>query len=208
MTNIVTIKARLRSLLEDNDAQRFSDELLSAALHQALEEINQRLPRILNTEVALTEDGRDQTLSTISGCRYLISLTLLQANGAARELAAGCSFTYRLQDGTPALHFLGSAIPRAGDRLHLSYASGYTIAGFEDQALTTLPEMLTMALVSGAAAHACLLRAGSLVERYGSNPKDSARMLEIGKLWRGTFERDLNGVKTLQEFGYPPGFVL
>ena len=38
MTNIVTIKARLRSLLEDNDAQRFSDELLSAALHQALEE--------------------------------------------------------------------------------------------------------------------------------------------------------------------------
>jgi hypothetical protein len=32
--------------------------------------------------------------------------------------------------------------------------------------------------------------------------------MEIGKRWEQSFARALNGLKTLQEFGFPPGFPL
>ena len=50
MTNFADINSRLRDLLEDSAAQRFSQELLTAAFRQALEEINLCLPPILSAE--------------------------------------------------------------------------------------------------------------------------------------------------------------
>lgn len=208
MTNFADINSRLRDLLEDSAAQRFSQELLTAAFRQALEEINLCLPPILSAEFDVTAGSRELNLSGLEPCRYLISLSFIRPGGAARDLVAGANFSYRLRDGTPVVDFIGVAVPRAGERLLVCYASGYTIAGFDGGTATTLPAVLESALVNGAAAQACLLRAGNLVERYGRNPDDSARMLEAGRLWRGTFERELNGVKALQEFGFPRGFDL
>lgn len=208
MTKYEDINDRLRCLLEDSAAQRFSEDLLIAATRQALAEIEQRLPRVLSAGFTVTTSGRDQSLSTLSDCRYLISVTVPEENGAACELQPDTRFTYLLVDGTPTLHFLGSYIPASGDRFIIRYTTGYTIEGLDDEPATTLPVALEGALVDGAAAQACLLRAGSLVGRYGSDAHESVRLLGVSQLWRETFERALNGFKVLQEFGFPPGFVL
>jgi hypothetical protein len=52
------------------------------------------------------------------------------------------------------------------------------------------------------------LRAGSLVEAYGSRPAEVAQLLETSRLWMELFSRGLDGLKVLQDFGYPPGFAL
>lgn len=208
MTKYTDINTRTRALLEDSAKTRFSDDLLAAAIRQALDEIEQRLPRLCLTEFIVTSAGREQTLTGISDCRYIISVTVPEDSGDTRELQPETGFTYLLPGGTPTLHFLGSTIPAAGERFLIVYAAGYTLEGFEDALTTSLPAELEGALVDGAAAQACLLRAGSLVGRYGSDPRESARLMGISQLWRATFERALNGFKVMQEFGFPPGFAL
>lgn len=208
MTKLADINTQLRSLLEDSEVKRFSDNLLGVALGQALDEINQRLPRILSAQHTVTVGGRDQLLSTLTDCRYIVSVAIPEDGGSSRELEPETCFTYLLSSGVPTLHFLGTQIPAAGDRFTIRYTAGYTIEGFTGQLTTTLPSALENALVNGAAAQACFLRAGSLVEHYGSHGNESSHLMEIGSLWRATFERTLNGLKVLQEFGFPPGFPL
>ncbi|MEN6403534.1 MAG: hypothetical protein ABFD94_16455, partial [Armatimonadia bacterium] len=204
MTKLTDINTQLRSLLEDNEAKRFSDSLLGVALGQALDEINQRLPRLLSAQYTVTVSGRDQLLSTLTDCRYIVSVTIPEDGGGSRELEPETCFTYLLTGGVPTLHFLGAQLPAAGDRFTIRYTAGYTIEGFAGQLVTTLPAEMENALVNGAAAQACFLRAGSLVERYGSRGNESSRLTQIGNLWRATFERTLNELKVLQEFGFPP----
>lgn len=208
MTKLDDIKAGVRVLLEDSTAKRFSDAILEAALRQALDEIDQHLPLILRTDFTVTTAGRDQELTTITGCQYLVEITLPgEAEGSAR-LEPGEVFTYRLASGVPSLHFSGSLVPAAGDFFNVCYAAGYSIGGFLGQTATSLPAELEHALVLGTAAMACYLRAGSVIERYGGGPQDSARLAEIGAMWRENFLRALHGFKTLQQFGFPPGFAL
>ena len=208
MTKLSDINIQARILLDDSGATRYSDNLLALALGQALAEINQRAPRILNAEHTVSVAGRDQPLPALSGCRYLISITVPKDDGSSREFEPETSFTYALTAGVPMLHFLGPYIPAAGDCFVLSYCAGYTIEGFDAEIATTLPDSLENALIIGTAARACALRAGSLVEGYGRRGDESARLMEISRNWEKAFQSALNGVKTLQEFGYPPGFPL
>ena len=208
MTKYDDIKTRLRALLEDSSAQRFSDDLLAAAARQTLEEMEQRLPRLLSSQFTVSASGREQPIPAISDCRYIISVSAPGENGSTRELQPETCFTYLLLEGTPTLYFLGSYIPTAEDCLNIHYAAGYAIEGLDDALNTSLPAALDGVLVDGAAAQVCLLRAGSLVGRYGSDPRESARLMGISQLWRATFERALNGLKVMQEFGFPPGFAL
>lgn len=208
MTKIDDINMQIRVLLDDSAATRFSDNLLAHALSQALEEIHQRVPCILNAEHTVTLAGRDQPLPALTGCRYLISVTQVLADGSRRTLEPESGFTYTLNAGTPTLHFLGGVLPTVGDLLNVEYCAVYTIEGYAGESSTTLPVALENALIEGSAAHACILRAGSLVEGYGRRGDESARLMEIGRRWEQNFTRALNGLKTLQEFGFPPGFPL
>jgi hypothetical protein len=50
MTKLDDINTQIRVLLDDSAAVRFSDNLLMQALSQSLEEIHQRVPRVLNAQ--------------------------------------------------------------------------------------------------------------------------------------------------------------
>lgn len=203
MSKFTDLETRVRAVLEDQDTLRFSSPLLAAALRRALDDIDLQLPNIAELEVTAAGDSRDLALSNLAGCRYIINITIKD-----RLLEPEANFTYFLKDGVPTLHINDGYIPQTGDVLVVRYASGYTIEGFEGEGTTTLPAAFESALVNGAAAEACFLRAGSLAERYGTRPGDPAKLMEIGYLWRQTFVRDLSGLKAMQDFGFPPGFSL
>ena len=208
MTNLAEINSQLRALLDDSNAKRYTDSLLDAAIVQTLEEISQRLPGLLSAQHTVTIAGRDQVLSALTGCRYIVSIIRLEGSAACCELEPETSFTYLLLDGVPTLHFLGGDIPNIGETLIIHYAANYTLEGLAGQSATTLPATLENALVIGAAAQACFIRATNLVESYGLYGNESKRLEQVANGWRATFERTLNGLKTLQEFGFPPGFPL
>ena len=113
-----------------------------------------------------------------------------------------------MNGGVPTLHFFGDVIPQAGETLQVTYAAVNTIEGLDNAVSTTLPAVCEPALVNGAAACASALRAASLLEAYGSRPEESARLLETSRTGMEQFNHMLDGLKMLQEFGYPPGFAL
>ena len=207
MTNLTAINTRVRALLDDSQALRFSDSLLEAALGQALEELEQRAPCVSMVTHTVTTAGRDQSLPGLSGCRYIIGVTVPLADGSSRQLEPETSFTYLLANGVPTLHFLGSRVPEIGDQLLIQYAAGYDIAGYRGALTTTLPVEMESPLINGTAGRACFLRAGSLIESYGGRGSESSRWMETGRELLNAFERALNTLKTLQDFGFPPGFA-
>ena len=99
MTKFDDIKTRLRALLEDNSEQRFSDDLLAAATRQTLEELEQRLPRLVSSPFTVTSSGRQQPILSISDCRYFLIVSAHGEGETTRELQPETRFTYLLLNG-------------------------------------------------------------------------------------------------------------
>jgi hypothetical protein len=208
MTTLPEIQIRIAQVLEDPDGKRFSASLLAEAVRQALNTFDQRLPRLLSIEVPVASGGRDQLLTTIPGCLYLVNLTVLHGNRTRSELEPEGEFSYQFEGEQLRLHFSGTCFPKNGDVLRITYAANHQIEGLDGAEETTLPAGYESAMVIGAAGHACLLRATMLTEAYGSRPEETTRLLEISRLHLDEFGRTLGNLKVLQEFGFPPGFAL
>ncbi len=208
MSDLTALISRVRLALDDAGSKRFSDALLTTAMRQALEQIDQRLPRTCVSEVTVAASGREQPLSGLTGCLFLMRLVYPYGSPGKRELEPETQFSYVMRDGVPSVHFYGDILPQAGEVLQVHYAAQNTIEGLDGALSTTLPEICEALLVNGAAGCACALRAGSLVEAYGTRPAETAQMMEASRYWMDLFSRGLDGVKVLQEFGYPPGFAL
>jgi hypothetical protein len=193
MTPLSEVKTRVRQVLEDSAAKRFSDGMLESAIRQALNGINERLPLTVIHEVTVTTPGRDQPLTGLEDCLYLICLTYPAESSTARELEPETQFTYYLKDGVPTVHFAGEVLPQAGEHIRVRYAAQNRIDGLDGAETTTLPEACESALVNGSAGYACLLRAGSVVEAFNVRPGEAASLLETGHLWLDIFERALGG---------------
>lgn len=207
MSTLTSLAASVRQLLNDPLEKRFSADLLTCAIRQALQSFDLHLPQTLVATVTIASSGRSQTLTGITGCLYLLNLVSPAAPSQSR-LEPETHFSYRVTAGVPSLHFHGEFIPQPGDVLEVHYAAANTIEGLDGAAATTLPAVSEPAFTAGAAAAACSLRAGSLAESYGARPEDAARLLETSRSWQQRFEHMLTGLKVLQEFGYPPGFAL
>lgn len=208
MSDLSALISRVRLALDDPGGKRFSDDLLTTAIRQALEQIDQRLPFTRVSEVTVTVSGREQALTGLTGCLFLINLVYPYTTPDQRELEPETQFSYTLRDGVPTVHFYGDAVPQAGEVLQVLYAAQNAIEGLDAAVSTTLPEICEPALVNGAAGRACALRASSLVEAYGSRPADFTHLMDTSRHWMDLFNRALDGLKALQDFGYPPGFAL
>ena len=86
MSDLSVLISRVRLTLDDPGSKRFSDALLTTALRQALEQIDQRLPRELICDVTAAASGREQSLSGLTGCLFLVKLVYPAASDGKREL--------------------------------------------------------------------------------------------------------------------------
>jgi hypothetical protein len=207
MTKLTDLENRIKVLLGDEAGTRFSATLLGEAVHLSLDALAQHLPLICSSEASMESSGRDLLL-TLPGCLYLIHLGIKRGTQATREMEPEGEFTYQFEGEQIHLHFSGSKLPKAGDALYITYAQGYSLEGLDGAVESTLPADQESLLVCGAAGQACLLRAAGLTERYGSRPEEVTRLISMGQLRLEEFNQSLNGLKVLQEFGFPPGFQL
>jgi hypothetical protein len=207
MIQLETTQNRVRQILADADGARYSDDLLVNAVRMALRGIDEKLPQVLARSFTVSTPGRDQVLTGLENCLYLVSLTLVNADGAdAKKVELETSYT--LQNGVSSLRFSGRRFPRVGEMLQIKYASPHTLAGLDGAEATSLPDGFAAALEFGSAGYACLLRAAVLSEAYGARQGESARLLEQSRLWLEQSSAALEAAKTWQEFGFPPGFAL
>ena len=208
MNNLASTITRIRQLLDDAEGDRFGDELLENAIRITLSGIDEKLPRVTAVEHTLVTTGRDQTLTGLTRPLYLIEVKRVTDPSSESEEALLTEYAYTLGASEAALHFSGNTVPQAGEKLRLKYASQNTLSGLDDEATTTLPDPAAVALELGSAGNACLLRAAAISEAYGARPGESNRLLDQSRLWQEQFQRALTSLKSLQEFGFPPGFAL
>jgi hypothetical protein len=208
MITLTTLKSRLLQALQDPAEKRYNDSTLEEAIRQALDRINQRLPNIVSHTFTVSQGGRTQSVAGLEGCLYLVSVSINPDDGAGVELEPESGFSYRLQNGVSSLHFTGRLIPHAGDVICVTSAEPHTLADLDEAATTTLPAACVNALVDGAAGEACLQRAVALTETYGARTVEVTHLLDQSRVLMERFEQSLGQFKTLQEFGFPPGFAL
>ena len=167
-TTFTELQARIVQVLEDPAGTRFSAGLLQEAVRLALATLDQRLPRILTTEVNLSVGGAELSLPAPANCLYLVSLNVRRGTRTSKEMEPEVEFSYQYEDSQLLLHFSGRRLPRIGDVLRLTYAASHKLQGLDGEEITTLPAAYESTLVNGAAGHACLLRATLLSETYGT----------------------------------------
>jgi len=206
MFTLTELIARVRTLLNDPNSLRFSDETLQEGARHALQTFSDRLPRELELEFTVVESGRSQTLSGLDAPLYLMHIAYPASTSDLLEPDA--NFSYRMLDGQPVVHFLGGLVPQAGELLRVAYAAPHTLGGLDAPAETTLPDGAFTAMVNGTAGHASLLRAHALLETSGVRPGDVDRLLKLAQLRLDLFEKNLADLQIFQEFGFPPGFAL
>ena len=206
MITLATTKNQVRALLDDAAADRFGDDLLEAAARLALQGIDAQLPNILSLAHTVVTAGRDQSITSMAACLYLIDLFVQRAT--EDPPLKGVEFSSTLRADTLQIHFSGSHIPQAGEILQLTYAARHTLSGLDLAVSTTLPDALAPALDYGTAAHACLIRAASLAEAYAARPGESSRLAERAGHFFSRFHAALEGSRNFSAPVFPQGFPL
>lgn len=207
MLDLPVLKNRVRALLDDPGATRFSDTLLESAARHALAGVSDRLPKVVALEIPVTTTGRDQSVAGLAGCLRVVELSL-KTGADSDDNRNPAQFTYNLEGDALTLRFTGPRVPQAGEQIRLTLAAQHTLAGLDAALTTSLPEAGAIALEFGTAAHACLLRSAALAESYGARPGECGRLLEQAKTWLARFDQALTTLAAFQEFGFPPGFAL
>jgi len=207
MPTLEDIKNRVRQILDDASDDRFSSAMLKNAIRQTLARLDEKLPLICTLDQSITVAGRDITLTGLVHPLYVIEVNILpEAGGCAHKIRMG--YSYSLQGTSASLHFNDTSLLSVGAYLRVTYAAQNTLTGLDGEAESSLPDAASMALETGAASFACLLRAASLAETYGARAGESARLVEQSKLWKQVSEEALSKLKTFQPFEFPAGFSL
>ncbi len=207
MITLTALNPRVLQALQDPAGKRYDESTLAEAMRQVLDLINQSLPNIVTRDFTVTTGGRSQTLTGLENCLYLISLCVNPTEGSS-ELEPEIGFSYRFQNGVPTLYFPGINYPQVGDVLRVTCALPHILSGLDDVIETTLPPACVNALVDGAAGQACLMRAANLSEAYGTRTGEVTRLLDLSRTLMERFDQSQSQFKTLQTFGFPPGFAL
>ncbi len=201
MIDLASIKNRVRQILDDADAARYSDELLENAIRLALRRIDEKIPLVRSVDFEVTTSGRDQVISGMQNPLYVIQVMLQQ-----EQIRSGYSYT--LEGESAALHFCGTWFPQGGETLQVEYGAQNTLTGLDGAVKSSLPEAAAAALETGAAGYACLWRAVSVAEAYGARPGESARLAEQSRMWMETSAELIGKLRNTQDFSYPAGFAL
>jgi hypothetical protein len=180
LTELVT---KLQALLL-GDSTTFSTITCTAAIRQALKQLNLTIPA-----------HAAETIDAISG-QYEYELsdsTALDIVDVLREgldtyadINISLDFDGYFEDDRP---FIRLRAPQAnGTTLIARYTKPYTISGLDSASSSTLPALYDVVLLDGAAWQACLVRAAGRIETINMNSNVSPNFERMADHFRQAFE--------------------
>jgi hypothetical protein len=200
MTDLGGFKSRVLQLLGDTGGTRFADECLEEAMRQALTAYSLAQPQVLETEITLAVEGREQVLEVTPAPLFVIKLMREE-----KEVP----FQFYVRSGQPVVVIGGDSLPSAGDVYRLRYAAAHSVEDLDAETVTSLAAGHESILVRGAAGFSALMRLAGVSEAYGKRPAEGAHLAEIGRQFLDDFRRmlgDLQRAERMHE--YPAGFTL
>ena len=168
MSNLAALRDRVESLVKDASNDRWTTGELDDAVRQALERTSERRPHELVTTLTLTQDGREVSLSGVSG--LLRPLRVWWPYTASDPEYPPCWVPWELH-GPDTLFLDVPEEPQTDDVVRLFYAAMHTVDGLDGEAATTLAADEEGILVIGAAGYAALARAAYVNESVTRSEK-------------------------------------
>ncbi len=172
---------KVRANFQD-DGTLFPDAALTAALRQALNDLNQAVPLHAAVTITAVADQREYELSDEDPAASGITDVLLDGDN---EVATGLSYSAYVEDDR--WFFRLRAPAAAGETLIVQYTRPHTISGLDGSLDSTLPDDLDPVMVTGASYYACLSRAACGIEANNVESLVAANWMKLAGLWQGMF---------------------
>lgn len=180
LTQLVT---KLQALLL-GDSTTFTTATCTAAIRQALKEINLGIPMHCADTVDAVSEQYEYELEEQTALE--VDDVLLQGTDTYADYNLSLQFDGYFEDDRP---YFRLRTPRAsGDTLIVRYTKPYTINGLDSETVSTLPALYDVVLLDGAAWQACLVRAAGRIETINMNTDVSANFAAMAEMFHKAFE--------------------
>ena len=201
MTDLDAFLRWQRLLLGEDDGSRFSDDLLTEALRQALHDYAQALPQVRSLEQSAAPGGV-QVIDTAADWLFPLEVAFTNLHSTDEVIYHG-AYTHHSQGGGVHLELHDEPLPLGGETLRLTYAAADNLEGLDGALQTTPPAAHWAVLTQGAAAHAALLRCAGLSEAQGGSPAAVDRLRQWGEGALAAFRTRLAGMRAQMQPGLP-----
>ena len=185
--NLATLIDKVQALLGE-DATVFSDALVTAALRQALNEWNLRVPRYgaesisgVNYQYRYELSEQDATAMDI--------IDVLKVGPSANELDISLDYDAFIQNEL--VYFRLRQPVTSADTLLVRYTRNHTINGLDAETVSTIPARHNQAMIDGGAFFSVFIRAVSLVEDNNMDKEVMTKYQSIAGVFGSAFAQHI-----------------
>jgi hypothetical protein len=187
MTDTLTqLVAKLQALLL-GDSTTFSTATCTAAIRQALKQLNLTIPAHAAETIDAVSEQYEYEL-TDSTALEIVDV-LREGLDTYADINISLEFDGYFEDDRPFFR-LRSPQPD-GTTLIARYTKPYTINGLDSETSSTLPALYDVVLLDGAAWQSCLVRAAGRIETINMNQDVSVNFARMAEHFRQAFELGL-----------------
>lgn len=157
MSDLATLRGRVEVKIWDETNDVWSDDVIDAAIWEALDEYSQALPLAAEEVLTLAASGRTIDVSSLTG--LLSVMRVYWPYDSSEEiwppnLVRGFRLDWVAGDPYLVLTAYDGSEPQTGDEVKVWYTSRQTIEDLDSATETTVPAVHESLLVMGAAGHA------------------------------------------------------
>lgn len=192
---------KVQDLLMDGAGTLFSTTTCTAAIRQALSEINLRAPIQAGTTIAAIAEQKEYELTAEADAVNAIRMTSLYLKGDD-EYDTPLTFDTYFEDER--IWFRLRA-PLFEDEIMLAqFTLPHTVNGLDGEVESTLSALYDQVLVTGACMHACAVRSLAVVEANNLDKAASDNYRELARHFGRLFERGLSHLSRRRAVTYEP----
>ena len=173
---------KLQALLI-GDATTFTNATCTAAIRQALKDLNLAVPQHAAETLDAVSEQYEYEIAESSA--LTIADVLLQGTDTYNDYNVSLPFDPYFEDDRP---FFRLRNPQAtGRTLIARYTMPYTINGLDSATASTLPALYDVVLLDGAGWRACLVRAAGRIETINMNADVSKNFAAMADMFKSAF---------------------
>jgi hypothetical protein len=177
---------KLQALLL-GDATTFSTATCTAAIRQALKNLNLSIPQHVTENIDAVAEQYDYELSDQAALQIVD--VLREGTDTYNQYNVSLPFDAYFEDDRP---FFRLRFPEAAPTVILArYTKPYTINGLDSETDSTMPALYDVVLLDGAAWQACVVRAAGRIETINMNANVSPNFERMAEHFRIAFDAGL-----------------
>jgi len=199
--NLTQLIDKVQELLLDGSGTLFSSTTCTAAVRQALTDVNLRVPIHAATTITAIADQKEYELTDEPDAENAIRMTSLYLQGA-NEYDTVLDFDSYVEDER--IFFRLRTPQPAGEIMLTQFTLPHTINGLDAATESTIPSVYDQVLVVGAAYHACIIRGAGVAEANTLDKATPDSYRELARHFNRLFEQGIKHMALRRPIRFEP----